>query len=179
MGYWPGYPTTFIHFAYQSESRLWLHSIWLCTKFLSTYAGPSTKSCSSSMPVCLSNFTIIKSLRTCEWTSSIRTTPKTLYTILFETFNFHSQSSIAYNSVFNCKFKRSFDLKPNQMLSLGSRNYKPLNLRKRMYCTAQSHLNHHGFLNDLRLTSACTILAKNLPFRKYLCYLSIIPWKQS
>ena len=25
----------------------------------------------------------------------------------------------------------------------------------------------HGFLNDLRLTSACTLLAKNLPLRKY------------
>jgi len=48
-----------------------------------------------------------------------------------------------------------------------SRSYKPLDLRKRMSCTAQSHLNHHGFLNDLRLTSACTLLAKNLPLRKY------------
>ena len=37
----------------------------------------------------------------------------------------------------------------------------------RMSCTAQSHLNHHGFLNDFRLTSACTLLAKNLPLRKY------------
>jgi len=45
--------------------------------------------------------------------------------------------------------------------------YKPMDLRKRMSCTAQSHLNHHGFLNDLRLTSACTLLAKNLPLRKY------------
>ena len=48
-----------------------------------------------------------------------------------------------------------------------SRSYKPLDLRKRMSCTAQSHLNHHGFLNDFRLTSACTLLAKNLPLRKY------------
>ena len=44
MGYRPGYPTTFIHFAYQIQTRLWLHSIWLCTKFLSTYAGPSAAS---------------------------------------------------------------------------------------------------------------------------------------
>ena len=48
-----------------------------------------------------------------------------------------------------------------------SRIYKPLDLRKRMSCSAQSHLNHHGFLNDLRLTSACTLLAKSLPLRKY------------
>ena len=48
-----------------------------------------------------------------------------------------------------------------------SRSYKPLDLRKRMSCTAQSHLNHHGFLNDLRLTSACTPLAKNVPLQKY------------
>ena len=40
-------------------------------------------------------------------------------------------------------------------------------LRKKMSCTAQSNLNHHGFLNDLRLTSACVLLAKNLPLRKY------------
>ena len=43
MGYRPGYPTTFIHFAHQIQTRLWLPSIWLCTKFLSTYAGHSTK----------------------------------------------------------------------------------------------------------------------------------------
>ena len=48
-----------------------------------------------------------------------------------------------------------------------SRIYKPLDLRKKMSCTAQSHLNHHGFLNDLRLTSACMLLAKNLPLRRY------------
>jgi len=76
----------------------------------------------------------------------------------------------AYNSVFNCKFKRSFDLKPNQMPLWAfdcNWSYKPLDLRKRMYCAAQSHLDHHGFLNDLVLTSACTILAKNLPLWKY------------
>ena len=32
-----------------------------------------------------------------------------------------------------------------------SRSYKPLDLRKRMSCTAQFHLNHYGFLNDLKL----------------------------
>ena len=52
-----------------------------------------------------------------------------------------SSHNPSYNSVFNCKFKRSFELKPNQI----------------------PPLNHHGFLNDLRLTSACTLLAKNPP----------------
>ena len=73
---------TFIHFAYKIQTRLWLRSIWICTKFLSTYAGPSTKSCSSSMLGCLSKLTIIKPLHTCKWTSSIRTAPKTLYTCM-------------------------------------------------------------------------------------------------
>jgi len=67
MRYWSGYPTTFIHFTYQIQTRLWLHSIWLCTKFLSTYAGSSTKPCSSLMLGCLSNFSIIKPLRTCQF----------------------------------------------------------------------------------------------------------------
>ena len=81
-----------------------------------------------------------------------------------------SSHNPAYNSVFNCKFKISFELKPNQIPPLGIRlppSYKPLDLRKKMSCTAQSHLNHRGFLNDLRLTSACTLLAKTLPLQKY------------
>jgi len=76
----------------------------------------------------------------------------------------------AYKSVFNSKFKRSFDLKPNQMPPLGIRlqpELQAVGFKKKMSCTAQSHLSHHGLLNDLRLTSACTLLAKNLPLRKY------------
>ena len=76
----------------------------------------------------------------------------------------------AYNSVFSCKFTRSFDLKPNQIPPLGIRlqpELQAVGFKKRMSCTAQSHLNHRGFLNDLRLTSACTLSAKNLPLRKY------------
>jgi len=77
----------------------------------------------------------------------------------------------AYNSVLIVNLKGLSTLNPTRSplwVFDCSRSSKPLHLRKRMYCTAQSHLNHHGFLNDLRLTSACTILAKNLPLRKYI-----------
>ena len=81
-----------------------------------------------------------------------------------------SSHNPAYNSVFNCKFKYLLSSNPTRSSLWAfdcSRSYKPLDLRKRMSCTAQYHLNHYGFLNDLRLTSACTLLAKNLPLRKY------------
>ena len=81
-----------------------------------------------------------------------------------------SSHNPAYDSVFNCKFKRSFELKPNQIPPLGTRlqpDLQAVGFKKKMSCTAQYRLNHHGFLNDLRLTSACILFAKNLLLRKY------------
>jgi len=65
----------------------------------------------------------------------------------------------AYNSVFNYKFKRSFDLKPNQIPPLGIRlqpELQAVEFKKRKFCTAQSHLNHHGLKEVLH----CSVPSK-------------------
>jgi len=113
------YPTTFIRFAHQIQTRLWLPSIWLCTKFLSTYAGHSTK-----IMLFVHAWVLIESHRhqafaylqmNLLYTYDAK---NSLYNIVWNSTSTHNP---AYNSVFNCKFKRSFDLKPNQIPPLGIR----------------------------------------------------------
>ena len=81
-----------------------------------------------------------------------------------------SHNESAYNSVFNCKFKRSFELKPNQILPLGiwlQPELQAVGFKKKdvLHCSVPS--TPPWLLKRPQIDFSCTLLAKNLPLRKY------------